>query len=90
MGELIGLSVVMIVVIVLAIPLLVVATPIVLILCIMHRRHGRPSRCGGLTANEEARMIQEIYSGLKRFEDRIESLETILHEKETDRKEVWS
>jgi phage shock protein B len=35
------------------------------------------------TADEEARLIQEIYQGLTRMERRVESLETILF----DRKE---
>lgn len=30
--------------------------------------------------NEEARMIQEIYQGLSRMEERVEALETILME----------
>jgi len=34
----------------------------------------------GATDSEEARMIQEIYQGLERMEQRIESLETILTE----------
>ncbi len=36
---------------------------------------------------DEARMIQEIYQGLARMEERVESLETILIEKEKLRKE---
>lgn len=32
----------------------------------------------GATDSEEARVIQEIYQGLERMEERIESLETIL------------
>ena len=35
----------------------------------------------------EAKMIQEIYQGLSRMEERVESLETILMEKEKLRKE---
>ncbi len=34
----------------------------------------------GASDSEEARMIQEIYQGLERMEQRIESLETILTE----------
>ncbi len=43
---------------------------------------------GGLGRNEssreseEARMIQEVYQGLSRLEERIESLETILLDRE--------
>lgn len=36
---------------------------------------------------DEARMIQEIYQGLARMEERVESLETILMERERARKE---
>ena len=35
----------------------------------------------------EARMIQEIYQGLARMEERVDSLETILLEREKRRKE---
>jgi len=42
----------------------------------------------GQKANaDEARMIQEIYQGLARMEERVESLETILLERERVRKE---
>jgi phage shock protein B len=37
--------------------------------------------------SNEARMIQEIYQGLARMEDRVESLETILLEREKKRKD---
>lgn len=37
---------------------------------------------GGET-DEEARMIQEIYNSMNRMEERVESLETILLEKES-------
>jgi phage shock protein B len=36
---------------------------------------------------DEARMIQEIYQGLARMEERVESLETILMERERPKKE---
>ncbi len=36
----------------------------------------------GGEADEEARMIQEIYNSMSRMEERVESLETILLEKE--------
>jgi phage shock protein B len=36
---------------------------------------------------DEARMIQQIYQGLTRMEERVESLETILMERERARKE---
>lgn len=36
---------------------------------------------------DEAKMIQEIYQGMARMEERVESLETILMERERARKE---
>jgi hypothetical protein len=39
------------------------------------------------TQTDEARIIQEIYQGLARMENRVEALETLIIEKETDRKE---
>ena len=40
-----------------------------------------PGKNRGL-ADEETRMIQEIYHGLTRMEERVEALETLLLEKE--------
>jgi len=37
--------------------------------------------------SDEARIIQEIYQGLAKMEERVESLETILLERERARKE---
>lgn len=48
----------------------------------------RASRSGGLsqkekqTQAEEAKMIQDIYRGLSRMEERVEALETILIERQ--------
>jgi phage shock protein B len=53
------------------------------ILMAIKLRHEGMSRHDQQTQAEEARMIQEIYSGLERLEQRVESLETIL----MDRKE---
>ncbi len=39
---------------------------------------GGVSRAGQKTQSEEARMIQEIYQGLARMEDRVEALETLI------------
>ena len=36
---------------------------------------------------KEARVMQEIYQGLARMEDRVEALETIIIDREKDRKE---
>ena len=41
----------------------------------------------GATDSEEAKIIQEIYQGLERMEQRIESLETILTDAEKKRTE---
>ncbi len=54
------------------------------ILIIVKTRTNRNS--SGATDSEEARTIQEIYQGLEKLEERIESLETILTEgQEKDR-----
>ena len=42
---------------------------------------------GQKTQTDEARIIQEIYQGLGRMEERVEALETILIEREKDRKD---
>jgi phage shock protein B len=41
-------------------------------------RHGGLSQSGRQTETDEAGMIQEIYHGLSRMEERVEALETIL------------
>jgi phage shock protein B len=43
---------------------------------------GGLSRKGQKVQTEEARMIQEIYQGLSRMEERVESLETIILDRE--------
>lgn len=48
---------------------------------------GGVSQKGQRQQTDEARVIQEIYQGLARMEERVESLETILLEKERSRKE---
>ncbi|NLD35737.1 MAG: phage-shock protein [Desulfatiglans sp.] len=48
---------------------------------------GGASSKGQKANGDEARMIQEIYQGLARMEERVESLETILMERERARKE---
>lgn len=41
----------------------------------------RSKRCSnGATDSDEARIIQEIYQGLEKLEERIDSLETILRD----------
>lgn len=46
----------------------------------------QPSSGGAEESRNEAKMIQEIYDGLSRMEDRIESLETLLLDKERKEK----
>jgi len=48
---------------------------------------GGISQKGQKNQSDEARVIQEIYQGLARMEERVESLETILLEKERAGKE---
>ena len=43
---------------------------------------------GQKTQTDEAKIIQEIYQGLARMEERVEALETIIIDKEKDRKET--
>jgi len=43
---------------------------------------GGLSKSDQKTHSEEARMIQEIYQGLARMEDRVESLETLILDQE--------
>ena len=45
------------------------------------------SQKGQKNQSDEARIIQEIYQGLARMEERVESLETIILEREGARKE---
>jgi len=55
------------------------------IMVIVKTRTDRSS--SGATDTEEARVIQEIYQGMEKLEERIESLETIL--KETQEKDGY-
>lgn len=50
------------------------------VLLIIRMRQGGISSKARSTLNEEAKMIQEIYTGLSRMEQRVEALETILME----------
>ena len=64
MGELIGLSVLLIVAMVLAIPLLVIATPILIVVAILHWRSEKHGRISGCSSREEAKIIQDILQGV--------------------------
>ena len=70
--------------IVIALPLIIVAGTILLAIKII--KGGASSKDPKAQA-DEARVIQEIYQGLSRMEERVEALETILIEKENSRKE---
>ena len=48
------------------------------ILMAMKLRHGGVTRADQNSQAEEARMIQEIYQGFSRMEERVEALDTIL------------
>ena len=48
---------------------------------------GGASPGGQRTQTDEAKIIQEIYQGMGRMEERVEALETILLEQEKKRKE---
>ncbi|MBI9087185.1 MAG: phage-shock protein [Desulfobacterales bacterium] len=50
------------------------------ILMAIRIRHGGLGRKGQHSDAEDAKMIQEIYHGLSRMEERVEALETILME----------
>ncbi len=61
--------------------LLIVTFGLVLIAIIRAARTGGFSKKEKLTQTEETRMIQEIYHGLSKMEERVEALETILIER---------
>jgi phage shock protein B len=49
---------------------------------------GGISRSGQKVQSEEARMIQEIYLGLSRMEQRVDALETIILEREREGRDL--
>ena len=68
----------------LLIPLTAVVGVIFLVALKIWKGDGRSN-----TSNvEEARLIQDIYHGLLKMEERIEALETLLLERDRDKKEV--
>lgn len=50
----------------------------VTVLVLVRMRHSGLSSSGSKNGRDEAQMIQEIFRGLERMEERIEALETIL------------
>ncbi|MGQ4808030.1 hypothetical protein NKDENANG_01397 [Candidatus Entotheonellaceae bacterium PAL068K] len=72
--------------------LLIFGTPFVavvgvIVLKVLKVVTGSPSRGGQQMQAEETRLMQQLYQGLSRMEDRIEALETLLLER--DRKEGY-
>jgi phage shock protein B len=78
---------VIIVFIVIALPLIIIAGTILLGIKIIK---GGSSPKDPRARADETRIIQEIYQGLTRMEERVEALETILIESEKHRKERHS
>jgi uncharacterized membrane protein len=54
------------------------------VLLVIKMRNSGLSSTDRKTMNEEAMTIQEIYRGLERMEERVESLETILMDRQKD------
>ena len=68
---------------------IVVGLPIIcstLLLVVHAIKGGKRKRGKGFSDEDEARLIQELHRGLTRLEDRVESLETLLVEREAARK----
>lgn len=84
MGGVVG---VIIVFIVIALPLIIIAGTTLLGIKIIK---GGSSPKDPRARADETRIIQEIYQGLTRMEERVEALETILIEREKHRKERHS
>lgn len=64
--------------------LVIICSTIIIVIKILK---GGASPKGQKEHSDEAKMIQEIYQGLARMEDRVESLETILLERERRRED---
>ena len=62
--------------------LLIATIGLIVIGIIRAAKTGGLSKKDKLSRAEEARMIQEIYSGLSKMEERVEALETILIERQ--------
>ena len=82
MGQVVG--VVLIIFIVIALPIIIIAGTILLGIKIVR---GGSSSKDPKTQADETRIIQEIYQGLARMEDRVEALETILIERKKSGKD---
>ena len=68
------------VLLVILIPLTVIVGGVILVGLKMLR--GSPRGRSGPEAEEETRMVQEIYSGLARLDERVEALETLVLDRE--------
>jgi len=53
----------------------------IIVMVVKMMRSG-PATGDGIDKSEETRMIQEIYQGLSRMEERVDALETILMERQ--------
>jgi len=84
MGAMQGFLAIIIVFIVIALPLIIIAGTILFGLKIIKGGSSPKDRKAQV---DETRIIQEIYQGLSRMEERVEALETILIEREKGRKE---
>jgi len=79
-----GVLTIILVFIVIALPLIIIAGTILLGLKMIR---GGSSTKDRKAQADETRIIQEIYQGLSRMEERVEALETILIEREKGGKE---
>ena len=59
----------------------------VTVLVLVRMRHSGLSSAGRKNGRDEAQMIQEIFRGLERMEERIEALETILMDRHDNKGE---
>lgn len=62
--------------------LLVLAVVCGIFVMVVKMMRGGLAPGGGTDQSEETRMIQEIYQGLSRMEERVDALETILMERQ--------
>ncbi|HOD49996.1 MAG TPA: hypothetical protein PLM14_03820 [Candidatus Hydrogenedentes bacterium] len=81
-SSLTGLSITIIAIVALLIPLLALALPVILILGLVRILTGRSVRRNPQQEAEEARLMQELYRGMARLEERTENLETIVLERD--------
>ena len=66
----------------LSIPLLAIATPILIVWLVLRAASGRSGKQGERLA-DETRIMQEIHQGLEQMAQRIDNLEALLVERQT-------